>query len=58
VEEAIRYTNRAFLFDTSEDEPWYFAEITDGKQLDIKGDEIPNWFIPVWNGFHPESPAS
>jgi predicted ABC-type ATPase len=51
--EAIRYSNRAFMFDTSEDEPWYFAEITDGKVLDIKDNEIPNWFNRIWNQFHP-----
>jgi predicted ABC-type ATPase len=50
--EAIRHTDRAFMFDTSEDEPWYFAEITDGTLLDMKDIEIPNWFIPVWSQFH------
>ena len=29
---AISHTNRAFLFDTSREDAWYFAEITDGGQ--------------------------
>jgi predicted ABC-type ATPase len=52
---AIRYSNRAFLFDSSAEEPWYFAEFTDGGAMDIKGGEIPHWFEPAWNQFqvHP-----
>ena len=49
--EAIRHTNRAYLFDTSEEHAWYFAEITDGTQIELKGDEIPHWFEPIWDQF-------
>jgi predicted ABC-type ATPase len=52
---AIRYTNRAFFFDTSEAEAWYFAEATDGTKIDLKSDEIPNWFEPIWNQFGHEA---
>jgi predicted ABC-type ATPase len=51
LREAIRYSNRAFFFDTSEQEPWYFAEATDGVKLELKQSEIPSWFLPVWNQF-------
>ncbi len=52
VREAIRYTNRAYFFDTSEEESWYVAEITDGIEIDLKSDEMPNWFkTAVWDKF-------
>lgn len=46
--DAIGQADRAFLFDTSSEEPWYFAEVTGGQHVDLKGPEIPNWFRPVW----------
>jgi predicted ABC-type ATPase len=49
---ALRYTHRAFLFDTSEAEPWYVAEVTNGQTIELKrNQEIPSWFEPVWNQF-------
>ena len=51
--EALRWTNRAYLFDTSEDEPWFFAEITDGTSIDLQNGEIPNWFDPVLRQLDP-----
>ncbi len=49
---AIRYTNRAYFFDTSGDDALYFAEITDGVEIDLKTDEMPNWFkTAVWDKF-------
>jgi len=46
--EAIRHTNRAYIFDNSGDsksgrQTW-LAEITDGKQLELKTDKVPAWF--------------
>lgn len=52
VREAIRHTNRAFFFDTSEQKSWYVAEITDGVEIDLKSEEMPNWFkTAVWDQF-------
>jgi len=52
VREAIRHTNRAYFFDTSQEEPWFVAEITDGAQIDLKSDRMPNWFkSAVWDRF-------
>ncbi len=51
LSQAIRYANRGVLFDTSEQDPWYFAETTDGTQIELKFDEMPNWFQPVWDQF-------
>jgi predicted ABC-type ATPase len=46
--QAIRYTNRAYIFDNSGDNKdgkhTWVAEITDGKLLDLKPDQIPAWF--------------
>lgn len=49
LREAILHADRAFLFDTSYEEPWYFAEITDAGTIRLQSDEIPAWFEPIWN---------
>lgn len=46
--EAIRHTDRAYLFDNSTDnadrrQTW-LAEVTDGSRLELKTDRIPAWF--------------
>ena len=51
--DALRHTHRAYLFDTSEETPWSFAEVTDGSAIDLTTEgQIPNWFAPVWSRFH------
>jgi len=56
--DAIRHTNRAFIFDNSghsQDQTW-LAEITDGQALEIKADQIPAWFTnTVLKKFQPYS---
>ena len=46
--EAIRHTNRAYIFDNSGDNKdgkhTWLAEITDGQKLELKTDKIPVWF--------------
>jgi len=44
--DAVRHTSRAYIFDNSGDqkERTWLAEITDGKALEIKADQIPAWF--------------
>ena len=46
--EAIRCTNRAYIFDNSGDNAdrshTWLAEITDGRTLELKTDLIPAWF--------------
>lgn len=46
--EAIRRSNRAYIFDNSgengEKQHTWLAEITDGRQLELKSDLIPAWF--------------
>ena len=44
--EAIRHTNRAYIFDNSghQQERTWLAEITDGRTLEMKTDQVPAWF--------------
>jgi predicted ABC-type ATPase len=46
--EAIRHSNRAYVFDNSGDNKdrkhTWLAEITDGKLMKLKSDQIPAWF--------------
>jgi predicted ABC-type ATPase len=46
---ALDSANRAFLFDTSGDEPWYFAEVIDGSTVELQTDVMPKWFQPIWD---------
>ena len=44
--DAIRLTNRAYVFDNSsnnQNHTW-LAEITEGKELEMKADQMPAWF--------------
>ena len=44
--DAIRHTNRAYIFDNSgnnHDRTW-IAEITDGSEIEMKANQIPAWF--------------
>jgi predicted ABC-type ATPase len=44
--QAIRQTDRAYIFDNSRDEQehTWIAEVTDANKLEIKTDQIPAWF--------------
>jgi predicted ABC-type ATPase len=45
--QAIRHTNRAYLFDNSghnQNRTW-LAEINEGRTLEIKADQLPAWFV-------------
>lgn len=42
--EAVKYTNRAYIFDNSGSQLLWLAEITDAEQLEIKADAVPLWF--------------
>ncbi len=42
--EAIRHTNRAYIFDNSLYRQVWLAEITDGKILELKLNQVPAWF--------------
>lgn len=42
--DAIRLTNRAYIFDNSGQTKVWIAEITQGVHIELKTDLIPNWF--------------
>lgn len=42
--DAIRLTNRAYIFDNSGQTKVWIAEITEGIHIELKTDLIPNWF--------------
>jgi predicted ABC-type ATPase len=42
--EAVRYTNRAYIFDNTGTEQIWLAEITDGIEMELKTDTMPQWF--------------
>ena len=42
--EAIKYSNRAYLFDNSGTNQVFLAEITEGKTIETKQEPLPNWF--------------
>lgn len=43
LKEAVKLTNRAYIFDNSSNEKTWICEITDGTVVDIKVDNIPDW---------------
>jgi predicted ABC-type ATPase len=50
--DAIRHTNRAYIFDNSTHQQIWTAEITDGEFLEMKTDRMPAWFkTAVWDKF-------
>jgi len=44
--QAIRHSNRAYLFDNSREgeERTWLAEVTEGRELEMKTDQMPAWF--------------
>ena len=50
--DAIRHTNRAYIFDNSTHQQIWTAEITNGEILEMKTDRMPAWFkTAVWDKF-------
>lgn len=50
--DAIRHTNRAYIFDNSTHQQIWTAEITDGRLLEMKVDRMPAWFkAAIWDKF-------
>lgn len=43
VRDVLPATNRAFFYDTSEEESWCFANCIEGKQIQLESDEMPKW---------------
>jgi len=43
LSEAVKYTNRAYIFDNSGQEKLWLAEVTDGKEFEYKSQFVPQW---------------
>jgi predicted ABC-type ATPase len=53
--DAIRFTDRAYLFDNSGVDKAWLAEVSDGRTLTMKTDVMPAWFKKaVWDKFSGE----
>jgi predicted ABC-type ATPase len=55
LSEAVKYTNRAYIFDNSGQEKLWLAEVTDGKEFEYKSQFVPEWlgrylFVDSKNG--------
>lgn len=56
--DAIRHTNRAYIFDNSGEgqEHTWLAEVTEGRELEMKTDQMPAWFKhAVWEKIVPSA---
>ncbi len=50
--QAVKFTNRTYVFDNSLFEHLYIAEITNGQELEMKTNEMPDWFKKaLWDKF-------
>jgi predicted ABC-type ATPase len=50
--DAVSHSNRAYIFDNSGHQPLWLAEVTDGRELDMKVDTMPQWFkSALWDKF-------
>jgi predicted ABC-type ATPase len=45
--DAIPICDRAYIFDNSGDQQIWFAEVTSGKTLSLKQDDVPDWFADI-----------
>ena len=43
LSEAIKYSNRAYIFDNSSQEKSWLAEVTDGKKFEYRSKFVPEW---------------
>lgn len=43
LKDAVKFTDRAYIFDNSSSNKTWICEITDGSNVDIKVDNAPNW---------------
>lgn len=51
--QALRYSDRAYVFDNSGSNRIWLAEITDGAEVEIREEPLTNWFNTyVWEKLH------
>ena len=52
LSEAVRYSNRAYIFDNSGNTRVWLAEVTEGRELEMKTDYMTLWFKnALWDKF-------
>ncbi len=50
--EALKFTHRAYIFDNTSHEHVWLAEITEGRSLEMKVNQMPTWFKKaLWDKF-------
>jgi predicted ABC-type ATPase len=55
--QAVQSTHRAYIFDNSTHEHIWLAEITNGRSLEMKTDQMPAWFKQsLWDKFQSIAP--
>lgn len=56
--EAVRHTDRAYIFDNSGSERVWLAEVTDGEEVEFKAEWMPHWFkTALWDKFAADEDA-
>ncbi|MET3133490.1 putative ABC-type ATPase [Oxalobacteraceae bacterium GrIS 1.11] len=53
--EAVSYSDKAYIFDNSGRQQVQVAEVSDGEMLEMKTEQMPNWFkTALWDKFEVE----
>lgn len=48
--DAVRHSDRAYIFDNSSHESTWLAEVTNGEDLELRTEQIPEWFkTAIWD---------
>ena len=47
MKDAIKICDRSYIFDNSGSEHRWIAEVTSGENLEVKEDDLPDWFAKV-----------
>lgn len=51
---AVAYSNRAYIFDNSSQSRFLLAETTNGEEIEVKVEKIPDWFkTALWDKAEP-----
>ena len=59
LSEAVRHTDRAYIFDNSGADRVWIAEVTDGTEIEMKTNEMPAWFkTALWDKFEAGEPQT
>ena len=52
LSQAVMHADRAYIFDNSDSDRLWVAEVTEGVEIEMKSDEMPAWFKKaLWDKF-------